>query len=224
MKYIIYKNINLIKEKILKYFLLQILFLLIILFIDKSVIQYLNNYDTLNYLGIMNIINCSNIEKLIKIMNYIIIFYVTFKIYLFDILNSAEYLVLRKNYKKIILYNIFINTILIILMRLILFVILILFVKSNSLNFNVIFFIKIFIKDIIFFNILSLFCLIIININSLGKNIIYNIIIAPIIFLTLFIDLYKISYVLLIIIYMVLFIISIKLSKFTKIYNYYRRK
>ena len=157
----------------------------------------------------MNIINCSNIEKLIKIMNYIIIFYVTFKIYLFDILNSAEYLVLRKNYKKIILYNIFINTILIILMRLILFVILILFVKSNSLNFNVIFFIKIFIKDIIFFNILSLFCLIIININSLGKNIIYNIIIAPIIFLTLFIDLYKISYVLLIIIYMVLFIISI---------------
>ena len=224
MKYIIYKNINLIKEKILKYFLLQILFLLIILFIDKSVIQYLNNYDTLNYLGIMNIINCSNIEKLIKIMNYIIIFYVTFKIYLFDILNSAEYLVLRKNYKKIILYNIFINTILIILMRLILFVILILFVKSNSLNFNVIFFIKIFIKDIIFFNILSLFCLIIININSLGKNIIYNIIIAPIIFLTLFIDLYKISYVLLIIIYMALFIISIKLSKFTKIYNYYRRK
>lgn len=224
MKYIIYKNINLIKEKILKYFLLQILFLLIILFIDKSVIQYLNNYDTLNYLGIMNIINCSNIEKLIKIMNYIIIFYVTFKIYLFDILNSAEYLVLRKNYKKIILYNIFINTILIILMRLILFVILILFVKSNSLNFNVIFFIKIFIKDIIFFNILSLFCLIIININSLGKNIIYNIIIALIIFLTLFIDLYKISYVLLIIIYMALFIISIKLSKFTKIYNYYRRK
>ena len=109
-------------------------------------------------------------------------------------------------------------------MRLILFVILILFVKSNSLNFNVIFFIKIFIKDIIFFNILSLFCLIIININSLGKNIIYNIIIAPIIFLTLFIDLYKISYVLLIIIYMALFIISIKLSKFTKIYNYYRRK
>ena len=172
MKYLIIKNINLIKEKLLKFYLAQLVMVILALIIDYSVIPLLKIEDSYNYLGLNKLEANGILEILIKLVSLLIVIYITTRIYLREINSSTEYTALRLNKYKWSAYNTISCIAFILLMRIIIIVITYsaFYLGNHSLYIGFLF--NVLSKDMLYYIAISMITMNIMNLvsnNLIGK-------------------------------------------------------
>lgn len=199
MKYMFLKSKEAMEKNVLKYiFAYYLLTLIYILLNNNSII--LNDC-----IGLSSIIECGSVEIILKIISITLIIYITYKIYLFDIVQNIENIYLRNSNKKFIILNIIIILLFIMIIRLILLFIINFFVK---IDLNIIF------LDIIYNCFLSISSILLLNL-IVKKKFIFKLLFIFILFLTMYLSLIAINLIYLIItlfifIFIILFTYSIQ--------------
>ena len=210
------------KGGILKFYLMQLLFILVYIFTNGSAIAYfdLERYSYILGLGSINGANIFDI--LIKVMTYLIIIYLIVKVFVDSINNTIEYIMIRINKKRWMLLEITNFIFYTIIMRVILnLVILSCFVLfDSSIEFTS--YIYMMAIDLMFTINMLLLVILSLNLFSLdnGKNLL-SLIPIVIIFASLFKNLSNISFSTYIISIFILIIINIKLFSPSKFYDTY---
>lgn len=221
MKYMLLKDYNLMKDKLLKYFVLQCIILLFLLFLNSKSIQYFSEKDLGYFLGINNLANCFSLDMIYKILSYIIIIYINLKLILYNLFQSTEFVNLRIDSKKYI-FNEMINiSMFIIVMRIILFIIVFALFLIFNTKISILLFFRILIKDILFYLLLSLLVVTIVSLFSKSKK--FALITFSIVLLyisTLFLDIIDLSAIILFILVIVTFVINVLLFKLSLSYNF----
>lgn len=168
MKYLYLKSKESINSKMIKFILVYLALVTIYMFLNKG--------GPLNeYLGLNSIIDKDEMTIILKILGISLTIFLTYKIYLFDIIENSQNIFLRTNKKKILISNLFLTIIVFIcLVRLIL----ILIVKIiSSMN------LKILLLDLLYYSFISLFSIALIN--TISRRKIYTYVISTLIFLTM---------------------------------------
>lgn len=224
MKYLLLRNKIEIKRHILKYYVLQIILLLTYLIINKSSIQHSELKDYSAILGLNSINKSYIMYTLIKITSYLVIFHLTVKVFAESILKNIQYIMLRLNNKKWILYEMINFIIYITLMRVIYNIILVVSFKILGVNISFFNYLILFLKDLFFSIDLLLLTILSLNLYSYSrKKQLLTVVPIAIIIISLFLELTKFFVVEFIGIAILLIILNILLflpSKFyTKYYN-----
>ncbi len=156
MKYLILKSKEIIKIDILKYVFSYYLLTILYFIIYKN--TFLSGNLSIEFcLGLKPIIECNSIESILKIILLSLIIFLTYKVYIFDIVQNIENVYLRSNSKKTLILNIFIVLFYITIVRLTLIFIINLFYR---ITFNTIIF------DLLYCYFISISAIIILNIMS----------------------------------------------------------
>lgn len=225
MKYLFLRNKIELKKNILKFYIIQILLVVIYIIINKSVIKNYSTNEYFSLLGLKSIKDSYIIYILIKITSYLIIFHITTKVFVESIIKNIQYIILRINKKKWILYEISNFILYIIIMRSIYNILI--YLSLHILGIKILFstFIITYIKDTLFFITLLLSIISIANISCLN-NYKKIIVIFPItvIILSLFINLANIPIVFLLLSVIILIIINTLLFAPTNFYTKYSIK
>ncbi len=222
MKYLFLKNKMQFKSSILKFYLMQLLFIFTYIFINGSAIAYfdLKRYSYILGLGSINEANIFDI--LIKAMTYLITIYLIVKVFVDSINNTIEYIMIRINKKKWMLLEITNFIFYIFIMRVILnLVVLSCFVLfESSIEFTS--YIYIMAIDLMFTINMLLLVILSLNLFSLNNSKkLLSLIPIFIIFASLFKNLSTISFSVYIISIFILIIINIKLFLPSKFYDTY---
>lgn len=222
MKYLFLRNKIGLKKHILKFYIIQILLLLIYIIINKSLIKNYSTNEYFSLLGLKSIKDSYIMYILIKMTSYLVIIHITIKVFAESIIKNIQYIILRINKKKWISYEMSNFIFYIIIMRSIYNILI--YLSLSILGMKILFstFIIIYIKDILFFITLLLSIISILNILCLN-NYKKFLIIFPItlIITSLFINLENISIVFLLFNIIILIIINILLFTPTNFYTKY---
>lgn len=225
MKYLLLKNKIEIRNNILKFYMLQIALLFIYLMINKSSIPYFGLKEYSSVLGLETIEDSYVVYILMKIMNYLIIIHLIMKVFIDSMLKTIQYVMLRLNSKKWILYEILNFIFYVILLRFMFNLLLYFSFKICGSNIDFGNFILLMIKDILFFLILLLLIILVLNLFSLKKSSKWFIFLPILlIVLSLNVCVSKISFAILIIGFIVLFIFDILIFKPSSFYTQYCNK
>lgn len=225
MKYLFLKNKMELKKNIMRFYLIQVFILFLYLLLNGSVVSTFNFVQYAAILGLERIKGSYILNVILKITTYLSLIYIIIKIFVDSMLKTIEYIMLRIDSKKWILYEMLNFIFYIIIMRLfynLLLFILFLIFKSEISCSN---FIYLMTKDMLFFIILSLLLILFLNLFALKRN--KKIVsIIPLFFLisSLFVNIYEVSFVILIIYFLILFILNIFLFKPSRFYDEYCKK
>lgn len=221
MKYLMIKNISLFRAKLLKYFILELLFIILFLIVDFNSFYMFDDSIFYLYLGLTNFLDCDILFKILKIVNLFVVMHITINLFLRDLTNNTEYLFLRMDKKKWVINNIINITIFLIVMRLILNVIVVFFfyLFNHSLTFG--FFLATLFKDFLYYEIIVLFTLLLISCLGIKKYII----IIPISFIliSMFFDINSINNIYLILINSILIFFNFLIFRPNKIYDEFKK-
>ena len=222
MKYLFLRNKIGLKKHILKFYIIQILLLLIYIIINKSLIKNYSTNEYFSLLGLKSIKDSYIMYILIKMTSYLVIIHITIKVFAESIIKNIQYIILRINKKKWISYEMSNFIFYIIIMRSIYNILI--YLSLSILGMKILFstFIIIYIKDILFFITLLLSIISILNILCLN-NYKKLFIIFPIalIIISLFINLENIPIIFLLLNVIFLIIINILLFTPTNFYTKY---
>lgn len=194
MKYIFLKNTIKSKKNLIKFFLMQLFFIITYTAINGSTIIFLELNDYISFLGLGSINESNIFYILIKIIGYLIIIYSIIKVFTDNIVSSIEYIMLRSNNKKFILLEILNLVIYVLIMRTIIntTVATCFIIFNSSISYTDYFYV--YLKDILFFINLSLIITSILNTLSLeGFKKYLTIFPLLLIATTIYINLYDIS-------------------------------
>ena len=225
MKYLFLKNKLKFKDNILKFYLIQLLFIFTYIFINGSAITYFD-LDQYSYiLGLGNIRDANIFYVITKVMTYLIIIYVIVKMFIDSINNTIEYIMIRANKKKWLLLEIINFIFYVAMMRIILNIEMILCFVLFESNIKLTSYLYMLLIDLLFNICLLLLVILSLNLFSLknGKNLL-GLIPIFIIFLSLFKNLSTIPLYIYIIFSLILIIVNIKLFSPSKFYNKYCTK
>ena len=225
MKYLFLKNKLKFKDNILKFYLIQLLFIFTYIFINGSAITYFD-LDQYSYiLGLVNIIDANIFYVITKVMTYLIIIYLIVKMFIDSINNTIEYIMIRANTKKWLLLEIINFIFYVAVMRIILNIEMILCFVLFESNIKLTSYLYMLLIDLLFNICLLLLVILSLNLFSLknGKNLL-GLIPIFIIFLSLFKNLSTIPFYIYIIFSLILIIVNIKLFSPSKFYNKYCTK
>ena len=225
MKYLFLKNKLKFKDNILKFYLIQLLFIFTYIFINGSAITYFD-LDQYSYiLGLGNIRDANIFYVITKVMTYLIIIYVIVKMFIDSINNTIEYIMIRANKKKWLLLEIINFIFYVAVMRIILNIEMILCFVLFESNIKLTSYLYMLLIDLLFNICLLLLVILSLNLFSLknGKNLL-GLIPIFIIFLSLFKNLSTIPFYIYIIFSLILIIVNIKLFSPSKFYNKYCTK
>ena len=225
MKYLFLKNKLKFKDNILKFYLIQLLFIFTYIFINGSAITYFD-LDQYSYiLGLGNIRDANIFYVITKVMTYLIIIYLIVKMFIDSINNTIEYIMIRANKKKWLLLEIINFIFYVAVMRIILNIEMILCFVLFESNIKLTSYLYMLLIDLLFNICLLLLVILSLNLFSLknGKNLL-GLIPIFIIFLSLFKNLSTIPFYIYIIFSLILIIVNIKLFSPSKFYNKYCTK
>lgn len=225
MKYLFLKNKLKFKDNILKFYLIQLLFIFTYIFINGSAITYFD-LDQYSYiLGLGNIRDANIFYVITKVMTYLIIIYLIVKMFIDSINNTIEYIMIRANTKKWLLLEIINFIFYVAVMRIILNIEMILCFVLFESNIKLTSYLYMLLIDLLFNICLLLLVILSLNLFSLknGKNLL-GLIPIFIIFLSLFKNLSTIPFYIYIIFSLILIIVNIKLFSPSKFYNKYCTK
>lgn len=167
MKYLYLKSRESINSKMIKFILLYLVLVVIYIFLNKG-----GPLD--EYLGLSSIIDKDEMTIILKILGISLIIFLTYKIYLFDIVENSQNIFLRTNKKKILISNIVLTIVFICLVRLILLLIVKIIVDMN---------LKTLLLDLLYYSYISLFSIALIN--TLSREKIYTNIISGLIIISI---------------------------------------
>lgn len=225
MKYLFLKNKIQFKSSILKFYLMQLLFIFIYILTNGSAIAYFDLEKYSYILGLGSINGANIFDILIKIITYLIIIYLIVKVFVDSINNTMEYIMIRINKNRWIFLEIINFIFYIVMMRVILN--LITFSCFSLFGSNIEFTSYIYVMAIDLFFTINMLLLITLSLNLLclenGKNLSAFIPIF-IIFASLFKNSFNISFSFYIISVIILIIINVRLFSPTKFYNRYCTK
>ena len=225
MKYLYLKNIIEIKNRIFKYYLLQLILLVSYIIINSNVIKYFDLVKYSSILGLENIKGAYFLDILIKITSYLVIIHLIFKVFTENILKTIQYIMIRLNSKKWIFYEIFNYSIYVVIMRVIYNVLL--YFSFNLFGSHIIIssFIIVMLKDILFY--INILLLILLALNLFSYNGFLKILfIIPIILIisTFFIPVIELPFVFLLMSIVKLLIINIYIFSPSRFYTEYCNK
>lgn len=224
MKYMLIKNINLLKDKLFKYFFLQIVMVFLMLFIDYVTITELENDFIAGYLGLFSIKELPIVELIFKMISVLIVAYVTLKILLNCIEYSGTYVALRIKKIKWILFNILNCGIYTILMRIIIIFIFVLAFIASGHHFEMSYLLKVIATDLLFYTSISICSILILTLaanNIVGK--ICAVLLLILLIAAQLINILEVAVIYLLIILLVLVIINILTFNPIKMSNAYKR-
>lgn len=221
MKYVFFKNYSLLKRHILKYYLLLLLVIVIFIIIDKGILSYDKIINFKTYLGHIKVSDLAPTKISLKLLEISIVIFTTFKIFLLDIFNGSEYIILRIKSKKFMFYNMLSVYVYIIFERILIIILTMTLFKIYGINltgdFNKL--LLTIISDLLIYSSISLIT--IFYINSSCKNTLLSII--PILFLLLSLS-FDFNVIFLLLINLLLAIICFKTFNVHKIYEFYHNK
>lgn len=221
MKYVFFKNYSLLKRHILKYYLLLLLVIVIFIIIDKGILSYDKIINFKTYLGHIKVSDLAPTKISLKLLEISIVIFTTFKIFLLDIFNGSEYIILRIKSKKFMFYNMLSVYVYIIFERILIIILTMTLFKIYGINltgdFNEL--LLTIISDLLIYSSISLIT--IFYINSSCKNTLLSII--PILFLLLSLS-FDFNVIFLLLINLLLAIICFKTFNVHKIYEFYHNK
>ena len=225
MKYLFLKNKFKFKDNILKFYLIQLLFIFTYIFINGSAITYFDLEQYSYILGLGNIKDANIFYVIAKVMTYLIIIYLIVKMFIDSINNTIEYIMIRVNKKKWLLLEIINFIFYVAVMRIILNIEIILCFVLFESNIKLTSYLYMLLIDLLFNICLLLLVILSLNLFSLknGKNLL-GLIPIFIIFLSLFKNLSTIPFYIYIIFSLILIIVNIKLFSPSKFYNKYCTK
>lgn len=225
MKYLFLKNKFKFKDNILKFYLIQLLFIFTYIFINGSAITYFDLEQYSYILGLGNIKDANIFYVIAKVMTYLIIIYLIVKMFIDSINNTIEYIMIRANKKKWLLLEIINFIFYVAVMRIILNIEIILCFVLFESNIKLTSYLYMLLIDLLFNICLLLLVILSLNLFSLknGKNLL-GLIPIFIIFLSLFKNLSTIPFYIYIIFSLILIIVNIKLFSPSKFYNKYCTK
>lgn len=225
MKYLFLKNKFKFKDNILKFYLIQLLFIFTYIFINGSAITYFDLEQYSYILGLGNIKDANIFYVIAKVMTYLIIIYLIVKMFIDSINNTIEYIMIRVNKKKWLLLEIINFIFYVAMMRIILNIEIILCFVLFESNIKLTSYLYLLLIDLLFNICLLLLVILSLNLFSLknGKNLL-GLIPIFVIFLSLFKNLSTIPFYIYIIFSLILIIVNIKLFSPSKFYNKYCTK
>lgn len=225
MKYLFLKNKFKFKDNILKFYLIQLLFIFTYIFINGSAITYFDLEQYSYILGLGNIKDANIFYVIAKVMTYLIIIYLIVKMFIDSINNTIEYIMIRANKKKWLLLEIINFIFYVAVMRIILNIEIILCFVLFESNIKLTSYLYMLLIDLLFNICLLLLVILSLNLFSLknGKNLL-GLIPIFIIFLSLFKNLSTIPFYIYIIFSLILIVVNIKLFSPSKFYNKYCTK
>lgn len=170
MHYILKKNKLKLNGSLIKHFIILIIFLVLYILINQSVIKYfdINNYYSI--LGLRSLKNDFFLNEILKCLSYLLISLVAVKLFVENTINSIQYVMIRIDNKKWIFYEM-INIIrYVVLIRIIYNAILYLGFIYFGFDMTLIGCLKIAALDLIFYVDLSLLIILISNMISLNNS------------------------------------------------------
>lgn len=225
MKYVFLKNKIEIKNNILKYYIILLILLFTYVIINNNVIKYFNLERFSSILGLESIKNAYFLDILIKITSYLVIVHLIVKVFTENTLKTIQYIMLRLDNRKWITYEIINFSIYVIDIRLIYNLLLYVLFAIFGANIEFSYFIIIMVKDIMFYNVILLLVILLLNLFSLnGYNKLLSLIPFFIILITFFMNIKNISLYLLLIFIIILTVTNVKLFIPCRFYTEYCNK
>ena len=225
MKYLFLKNKIEIKDKILKYYIIQLILLFAYVIINNNVIKYFDLKNFSSMLGLESIKDAYFLDILIKITSYLVIAHLIVKIFTENMLKTIQYIMLRLDNKKWIIYEIFNFSVYVIVMRIVYNLFLYIMFVIFDANIDIATFIIVMAKDIMFYVVILLLVISLLNLFSLnGYNKILSLIPFILILFTFFISIRNISSYILLIFIIVLTVINVKIFVPCRFYTEYCNK
>ena len=224
MKFLWLKSKIEIKDKLLLYYILSLLFFVLFIFINIKVIKYFEVEDYSRIIGLNSMKKQDILFTTLQLLSYIMVIYFSIKMYINGITKNIEYVMIRISKKRWIIYEMINCSIYVICMRTFLNIILCTCFIFFNANITINSIIVLYLKDIFFYLNLSLLIILALNLACLVSNLkLLSIIPLVIILITMQIDFTNSSVIYMIIFFMILTLTNIVIFSPSKIYNNYKK-
>lgn len=221
MKYLQIINLNIIKKKVLKYYLIQLVSLILIFIIDYKLLFKLDESTLSYYMGLDSIISLDFLMIIIKVISIFVLFYMIIKIFECSVGKLANSVALRISNKKLISSNLLTTYIFTIILRLFVFITCLICFCLTKHSFELFELLNFYIYDLLYYlTVVSIFILILemFSLNNVGK--VFSVLLGILIIILLFIDIMSIPLICIVFIVIILMMLNVIFFNQIKLSNY----